>query len=61
MKNENLCPTETVIRVASGKQLTILGRIPATVQVVGYPDRKSMEVIYVAKEVKGMFISRMIS
>ena len=32
--------------------------IPATVQVVGHPDRKSIEVIYVAKEVKGMFISR---
>ena len=32
MKAENLCPTKTVIRVASGTQLTILGMIPATVQ-----------------------------
>ena len=58
LQSENLCPTKTVIRVASGTQLTVLGMIPATVQVVGHPDRRSMEVIYVAKEVKGMFISR---
>ena len=58
MKVENLCPTKTVIRVASGAQLTVLGMIPATVQIVGHPDRKSTEVVYIAKEVKGVFVSR---
>ena len=58
MKHENLCPTNTVIRVANGKQLTVLGMIPATVQVVGHPDKKSVEMIYITKEIKGMFISR---
>ena len=58
MKVENLCPTKTVVRVASGAQLTILGMIPATIQIVGHPDRKSTEVVYIAKEVKGVFISR---
>ena len=47
-----------MIRVASGSQLSIMGMIPATIQVVGYPDKTSTEVIYIAKEVKGMFISR---
>ena len=58
MKVENLCPTKTVVRVASGVQLTILGMIPATIQIVGHPDRRSTEVVYIAKEVKGVFISR---
>ena len=58
LKAENLCPTDTIIRVASGSQLSIMGMIPATIQVVGYPGKKSTEVIYIAKEIKGMFISR---
>ena len=58
LKPENLCPTSTVIRVASSDPLTMLRMIPASVQIVGHPDRTSTEVIYVAKEVKGLFISR---
>ena len=45
MKVENLCPTKTVVRVASGTQLTILRMIPATIQIVGHPDRRSTEVV----------------
>ena len=36
----------------------MLGMIPATIQIVGHPDMTNTEVIYVAKEVKGLFISR---
>ena len=47
-----------MIRVASIDPLTMLGMIPATIQIVGHPDMTNTEVIYVAKEVKGLFISR---
>ena len=58
IKEDNLCPSQTIVRVASGTRLTILGMLPATIQIVGYHDRRSTEIIYVAKEVKGMYISR---
>ena len=31
---------------------------PATLQIVGYPEKESTHAIYVAKEIKEMFISR---
>ena len=35
----NLCPTETIIRVANNEVLTVLGMIPVTITVVGHPDK----------------------
>ena len=58
LKPENLCPTKTVIRTANRTPLSVLGMFPATVQIVGHPERKSKQLIYVASEVKEMFISR---
>ena len=58
LKSENLCPTNIVIRTANRTPMSILGMFPATIQVVGCPERKSTQVIYIAKEVKDMYISR---
>ena len=57
LRTENLCPADTVIRTANLTPLSLLGMLPATIQVVGHPERKSTQVIYICTEVKEMFIS----
>ena len=56
----HLCfsPTTTVIRVASKEKLTVLGFIPVAVQVVGHPDKQTVQALYITKELTSLFISR---
>ena len=58
LEEKHLCPTTTVIRVASKEKLTVLGFIPVAVQVVGHPDKQTVQALYITKELTSLFISR---
>ena len=58
LDESNLIPTKTVIRAANDPQLTVLGMVPITVQVVGYQEKKSTQALYITKELTKLFVSR---
>jgi hypothetical protein len=47
-----------VIRAANEAKLEVLGFIPVTVQVVGHQDKKSIQALYITKQLKSLFLSR---
>ena len=58
LTEKNLCPTTTINRVANNEVLTVLGMIPVTVTVVGHLDKKSVQALFIAKELTRLFVSR---
>ena len=58
LEEKNLIKTDTVIRAANEAQLEVLGLIPVTVQVVGHTDKKSIQPLYITKQLKTLFLSR---
>ena len=58
LEERNLIKTDTVIRAANEAQLEVLGFIPVSVQVVGLPDKKSIQALYITKQLKTLFLSR---
>ena len=58
LEEKNLIKTDTVIRAANEAQLEVLGLIPVTVQVVGHPDKKSIQHLYITKQLKTLFLFR---
>ena len=58
MEEKHLCPTTTIIRVASKEKLTVLGMVPVLVQAVGHPSKQTIQALYITKELSTLFISR---
>ena len=58
LEEKNLIKTNTVIRVANEAKLEVLGFIPVSVQVVGHQDKKSIQALYISKQLKSLFLSR---
>ena len=58
IEEKQLCPTTTIIRVANQIKLNVLGMVPVTVQVVGHPERQTIQALYIAQELPELFISR---
>ena len=54
----NLIQTETVIRIASDEKLDVLVFITVTVQVVGHNEKTSTQALYITKQLRQLFISR---
>ena len=54
----NLIKTNTVIRAANEAKLEVLGFIPISVQLVGHQDKKSIQALYITKQLKSLFLSR---
>ena len=50
VEEKQLCPTTTIIRVANQIKLNVLGMVPVTVQVVGHPERQTIQALYIAQE-----------
>ena len=48
VEEKQLCPTTTIIRVANQIKLNVLGMVPVTVQVVGHPERQTIQALYIA-------------
>jgi hypothetical protein len=48
----------TLIRAANEAKLEVLGFIPVSVQVVGHQDKKSIQALYITKQLKSLFLSR---
>ena len=57
LQEKNLIKTDTVLREANEAKLEVLGLIPVTVQVVGHPNKKSIKPLYIAKQLKTLFLS----
>ena len=47
IEEKQLCPTTTIIRVANQIKLNVLGMVPVTVQVVGHPERQTIQALYI--------------
>ena len=58
VEEKQLCPTNTIIRVANQIRLNVLGMVPVTVQVVGHSERQTIQALYIAQELPELFISR---
>ena len=58
VEEKQLCPTTTIIRVANQIKLNVLGMLPVSVQVVGHPERQTIQALYIAQELPELFISR---
>ena len=58
LEEKNLIKTDTVIRAANEAKLEVLGFIPVSVQVVGHQDKKSIQALYITKQLKSLFLSR---
>jgi hypothetical protein len=58
LEEKNLIKTDTVIRAANEAKLKVLGFIPVSVQVVGHQDKKSIQALYITKQLKSLFLSR---
>jgi hypothetical protein len=58
LEEKNLIKTTTVIRAANEAKLEVLGFIPVSVQVVGHQDKKSIQALYMTKQLKSLFLSR---
>ena len=50
VEEKQLCPTTNIIRVANQIKLNVLGMVPVTVQVVGHPERQTIQALYIAQE-----------
>ena len=48
VEEKQLCPTTNIIRVANQIKLNVLGMVPVTVQVVGHPERQTIQALYIA-------------
>ena len=46
LQEKNLIKTDTVLRAANEAKLEVLGLIPVTAQVVGHPNKKSIQPLY---------------
>ena len=46
VEEKQLCPTTTIIRVANQIKLKVLGMVPVTVQVVGHPEKQTIQALY---------------
>ena len=57
LQEKNLINTDTVLRAANEAKLEVLGLIPVTAQVVGHPNKKSIQPLYIAKQLKTLFLS----
>ena len=49
VEEKQLVPTTTIIRVANQIKLNVLGMVPVTVQVVGHPERQTIQALYIAQ------------
>ena len=58
LEEKHLIPTTTIIRVASQAKLTVLGMIPVSVQVAGYPSKHAIQALYITQELNSLFLSR---
>jgi hypothetical protein len=58
LEEKNLIKTDTVIRAANEAKLEVLGFIPVSVQVVWHQDKKSIQALYITKQLKSLFLSR---
>ena len=58
LEERNLCKTTTVIRAANEAKLEVLGYISVSVQVVGHQNKKSIQALYIIKQLKSLFLSR---
>ena len=58
MSESQLCPTSTVIRAANEEKLSVLGMLPVSVEVVGHPGVKTVQALYITKELKKLYISK---
>ena len=58
LEERSLIKTTTIIRAANDEQLDVLGFIPVSVQVVGHPNRQSIQVLYITRQLKTLFLSR---
>ena len=58
LEEKNLIKTDTVFRAAYEAKLEVLGFIPVSVQVVGYQNKKSIQALYITKQLKSLFLSR---
>ena len=58
LEEKNLCQTDTVIRAANEDKLEVLGFILYSVQVVGHQNKKSIQALYITKQLKSLFLSR---
>jgi hypothetical protein len=47
-----------VNRAANEAKLQVLGFIPVSVHVVGHQDKKSIQALYITKQLKSLFLSR---
>ena len=47
-----------VIRASNEAKLPVLGFIPVSVHVVGHQDKKSIQALYITKQLKSLFLSR---
>ena len=59
LEEKNLIKTETIIRVANGVPLDVLGFVPVSVQVVGLPNKRSIQPLYITRQLKTLFLSRL--
>ena len=57
LEERYLIKTGTIIRAANEEQLDVLGFIPISVQVVGYPKKQSIQALYITKQLKSLFLS----
>ena len=57
LQEKNLINTDTVLRAANEAKLEVLGLILVTAQVVGHPNKKSIQPLYIAKQLKTLFLS----
>ena len=58
LEERNLCKTTTVIRAANEAKPEVLSFIPISVQVVGHQNKKSIQALYIIKQLKSLFLSR---
>jgi hypothetical protein len=58
LEEKNLCKTDMVIRAANEAKLEVLGFIPVSVRVVGHQTKKSIQALYITKQLKSLFLSR---
>ena len=60
LEENNLIKTETIIRAANEAPLDVLGFVPVSMQVVGLPNKRSIQALYIStRQLKTLFLSRM--
>lgn len=58
LEEKNLIKTHTVIRAAKVAKMVVFGFMPVSVQVVRLPYQKSIQALYITRQLKTLFLSR---